>query len=244
MKTFTIYPAIDLKGGRCVRLLQGRADAETVYGQDPVAMATHWAEQGAHWLHVVDLDGAFAGHPAQVDLVARIVAAVKVPVQCGGGLRTDADIQRVLDAGVSRAILGTRAWADPKGLAALVARFGDRLAVGIDARDGLVQIKGWTETTNLTAVALARQADSLGVRTLIVTDTATDGMLKGTNLEAMLDVCSAVRCEVIASGGVSRADDVRALRGLGQANLAGAIVGKALYEGHATLPELLATAAA
>jgi phosphoribosylformimino-5-aminoimidazole carboxamide ribotide isomerase len=139
MKTFTIYPAIDLKGGRCVRLLQGRADAETVYGQDPVAMATHWAEQGAHWLHVVDLDGAFAGHPAQVDLVARMVAAVKVPVQCGGGLRTDADIQRVLDAGVSRAILGTRAWADPKGLAALVARFGDRLAVGIDARDGLVR---------------------------------------------------------------------------------------------------------
>ena len=244
MKPFVIYPAIDLKGGRCVRLLQGRADAETVYGQDPVAMARHWADQGAAWLHVVDLDGAFAGHPAQLDLVARIAAAVKVPVQCGGGLRTDDDVQRVLDAGVRRAILGTRAWSDPKGLAKLVERFGARLAVGIDARDGLVQIKGWTETTTLTAVALARQADEMGVRTLIVTDTATDGMLKGTNLGAMEDVCSAVRCDVIASGGVSRADDVRQLRGLGQANLAGAIVGKALYEGHATLADLLATAAA
>ncbi len=242
MKTFTIYPAIDLKGGRCVRLLQGRADAETVYGQDPVAMARHWVEQGATWLHVVDLDGAFAGHPAQLDLVRQIASAVSVPVQCGGGLRTDEDVQRVLDAGVKRAILGTRAWADPAGLAKLVARFGARVAVGIDARNGMVQIKGWTETTNVTAVGLARQADEMGVRTLIVTDTATDGMLKGTNLAAMEDVCSAVKCAVIASGGVSRASDVTALRGLGQKNLAGAIVGKALYEGHATLAALEAAA--
>ena len=243
MKAFTIYPAIDLKGGRCVRLLQGRADAETVYGHDPVEMARHWAAQGATWLHVVDLDGAFGGKPAQLDLVARIAAAVKLPVQCGGGLRTDDDIQRALDAGVRRAVLGTRAWSDPSGLAALVARFGERVAVGIDARDGMVQIRGWTETTNVTAVSLARQADELGVRTLIVTDTATDGMLRGTNLAAMQDVCSAVKCDVIASGGVSQAADVTALRGLRQPNLAGAIVGKALYEGRATLAQLAAASA-
>lgn len=242
MKAFTIYPAIDLKGGRCVRLRQGRADDETVYGTDPVAMARHWVEQGATWLHVVDLDGAFAGRPAQLDVVARIAAAAGVPVQCGGGLRTDEDVQRALDAGVRRVVLGTRAWADTQGLAALVARHGAHLAVGLDARDGMVQIKGWTETTNITAVALARQADELGVQTLIVTDTATDGMLKGTNLEAMSDVCSAVRCTVIASGGVARADDVTALRGLGARNLGGAIVGKALYEGHVTLPQLRAAA--
>ena len=242
MSKFTIYPAIDLKGGRCVRLLQGKADAETVYGHDPVAMAKHWEAEGAEYLHVVDLDGAFAGRPVQHQLVADIVKAVRMPVQCGGGLRTDEDLQLLLDAGVARVILGTRAWEDPEQLAALTKRFGSRIAVGIDCRDGLVQIKGWTQTTNVTAAALAARADTLGVKTLIITDTATDGMLKGTNVQVMEDICSAVHCQVIASGGVSAAADVRALRDAGCSNLAGAIVGKALYEGRATIAQLKAAA--
>ncbi len=235
MSDFTIFPAVDLKGGRCVRLLQGRADAETVYGDDPVAMALRWVEQGARWLHVVDLDGAFEGRSVQYDIVGRIIAALDIPVQVGGGIRTDEDIQRLVDLGASRAILGTRAWADPDGLGALAARFGEKLAVGIDSRDGKVQIKGWTETTTLTTVELARKADTLGVKTLIITDTATDGMLQGPNVAALDEVCRAVSADVIASGGVTTPEDVQALMALGNTNMIGAIVGKSLYEGCSTL---------
>lgn len=235
---FTIFPAIDLKGGRCVRLLQGRADAETVYGADPVDMAKRWVDEGATFLHVVDLDGAFQGSPVQHALVGQIIAALDIPVQIGGGIRTDADIQRLVDYGASRVILGTRAWADPDVLGKLAARFGDKLAVGIDSRDGKVQIKGWTETTTLTTIALARKADMLGVQTLIVTDTATDGMLQGPNVQALDDVCRAVRAGVIASGGVTTPSDVTSLKALGHANLIGAIVGKALYEGRCKLVDM------
>lgn len=242
MSTFTIYPAIDLKGGHCVRLLQGRADAATVYGTDPVSMARRWVDEGATALHLVDLDGAFQGRSVQAELMARIIAAVSVPVQCGGGLRTDDEVARLVEAGAARVILGTRAWSEPDQVKKLVDRFGSRLAVGIDARGGLVQVKGWTETTNIRAVDLARQAEAIGVTTLIVTDTATDGMLAGTNAEAMEDVCVAVKCHVIASGGVSSPADVKTLRDLGCQNLVGAIVGKALYEGHTTLAELQAAA--
>ncbi len=238
MSHFTIFPAIDLKHGHCVRLLQGRADQETVYGKDPVAMAHHWVEQGAKWLHVVDLDGAFEGHPVQFELVGRIAKALKVPVQCGGGLRTDEDIQKLLDVGVARVILGTRAWAEPEQLETLAAKFGDKLVVGIDSREGMVQIKGWTVTTNVAATTLAQRADAVGVKTLIVTDTATDGMLKGANVRAIEDVCNSVKCHVIASGGVSDKSDIVALRQLRKQNLVGAIVGKALYENRATLREL------
>lgn len=242
MSAFTIYPAVDLKGGHCVRLLQGREDAVTVYGHDPVAMAQHWVDEGATWLHVVDLDGAFQGRSVQSELMARIIRAVRVPVQVGGGLRTDEDVTRLVDAGARRVVLGTRAWAEPDQVKALVDRYGDRVAVGIDSRGGRVQIKGWTETTDVRAVDLARQAGALGVRTLIVTDTATDGMLKGTNTTAIDEVCMAVKCHVIASGGVTAAHDVRALRALGRPGLVGAIVGKALYEGRVTLRDLQAAA--
>lgn len=242
MTPFTIYPAIDLKNGRCVRLLQGRADKETVYGTDPVAMAKHWAKEGAGALHVVDLDGAFEGRPVQLELVAKIVKAVGIPVQCGGGARTDADVQALIDAGVARVVIGTRAWAEPESLASLARRFGGRIAVGIDAREGMVQIKGWTETTRTTAVDLARRAADIGIQTLIVTDTAMDGMLHGVNVHAIESVCNAVSCAVIASGGVSAPHDISALRGLAKDNLRGAIVGKALYEGRTTLRELGAAA--
>jgi phosphoribosylformimino-5-aminoimidazole carboxamide ribotide isomerase len=241
MSDFIIFPAIDLKGGRCVRLRQGRAEDATVYSDDPAGMAQHWKELGAEWLHVVDLDGAFQGQSAHRE-VLRKIAAVGVPVEIGGGLRTQEAIEAVLADGARRAIVGTMAWAEPKVLERLCVCFGDRLVVGIDARDGLVQVKGWTETTELSAVGLARRADSFGVHTIIYTDTATDGMLQGPNCEAMEKLCRSVSCNVIASGGVSTADDIRKLRALRRPNLIGAIVGKALYENLVTLPELLAAA--
>ncbi len=235
-----IIPAIDLQGGQCVRLRQGRADESTVYSADPVAMARRWQDEGAERLHVVDLDGAFQGRPAHLKVIERIAAALTIPVEVGGGLRTDDDVHAMLETGVACAIIGTRAFADPDSLAGSVARFGDRLAVGIDARDGFVQVKGWVETTTMRAVDLARKADALGVALLIVTDTATDGMMQGTNVEAVAGICRAVRCRVIASGGVTSPEDVRRLNGLRCENLYGAIVGKALYEGTTTLAAMRA----
>ncbi len=237
-----ILPAIDLKGGRCVRLRQGRAEEATVYGADPVAQACAWRDQGAGQLHVVDLDGAFEGEPRHAEVIARIVAAAGVPVEVGGGLRTDAQVERLLALGVARAIIGTRALDSLDALAALVRRFGERIAVGIDARDGFVQVRGWVETTATRAVDLARRVADAGVATVIYTDTATDGMLGGPNLGAMEQMCGAVGCRVIASGGVSAPEHVAALRALGCANLYGAIVGKALYDGKTTLSALLAAA--
>lgn len=246
MGEFTILPAVDLKSGKCVRLRQGRADDETVYGEDPAAQAREWARQGAAWLHVVDLDGAFQGKPAHLDVIGQMVAAAGIPVECGGGLRTDADLEALLARGVRRAILGTRALERVDELAALAAKYGEKLAVGIDARDGFVQTKGWTETSRVAAVELAQRAAAAGVQTIIYTDTATDGMLRGPNFAGNAELCAAVgaRCRVIASGGLTTADDVRRLRALGQPNLAGAIVGKALYEGRTTLADLLAAARA
>ncbi len=235
-----VIPAIDLKGGRCVRLEKGRADAESVYDASPVEAALRWQSEGAKRLHVVDLDGAFEGKPAHVKEIAAICAALDIPVEVGGGLRTDDDVQQVLDAGAACAIIGTRAFANPDSLGESAARFGEALAVGIDARDGFVQVKGWVETTSMRAVDLAQKADGLGVTTLIVTDTATDGMLAGVNAAAMDAVCKVVRCKVIASGGVTGPEDIEKLQSLGHKHLFGAIAGKALYEGQTTLAALMA----
>ena len=246
MNPIAILPAIDLKDGRCVRLRQGRADDSTVYSDDPVAVARRWADGGAEWIHVVDLDGAFQGRPVHTAAIARIASAVPIPIEVGGGLRTDADLEAVLAAGVQRAILGTRALERAEDLAALAAKYGARLAVGIDARDGLVQVKGWTETSRTPAVELARQAVAAGVQTIIYTDTATDGMLRGPNFAGNAELCEAVgpACRVIASGGITTPDHIRRLRALNKKNLAGAIVGKALYEGRTTLAKLTAAAKA
>ena len=238
-----ILPAIDLKDGKCVRLRQGKADDVTVYSDDPVAQALTWLKQGAEQLHVVDLDGAFQGEPRHAEVIARIVREIGIPVEVGGGLRTDAQIERLLHAGVTRAIIGTRALENIDTLAALVKRFGDAIAVGIDARDGLVQVKGWVETTKTLATDLAKQVESAGVRTIIYTDTATDGMLGGPNLAAMRQMCGTVSCRIIASGGVSAPEHVTSLKALGCANLYGAIVGKALYDGKTTLAAMKAAAA-
>ncbi len=240
----TIIPAIDLKGGKCVRLRQGVADDATVYGDDPVAMARHWQDEGGRALHVVDLDGAFAGAPAHADVVAKIAAALSIPVEVGGGLRTDDHVRAMLDAGVARVILGTRALADESALSRLVSAYGGRkIAVGIDARDGLVQVRGWVETTGTKATDLARRVAGLGVGTIIYTDTATDGMLGGPNVEAMGRICDAApSCSIVASGGISSVENIIALIALGRPNLAGAIVGKALYEGRVSVAGLQAVA--
>ncbi len=233
-----ILPAVDIKDGRCVRLKQGKAEDCTVYGDDPVEMAKKWADEGGKYLHVVDLDGAFGGKPANADAIAKIAQAIDIPVEVGGGLRTDDDVRRLLDAGVSRAIIGTRALSDKDGMKHLIDEFGDKVAVGIDAKDGLVQVKGWVETSDTQAVDLARQLDEMGVATLIYTDTSRDGMLKGVNLEATSIFCDAVSCQVVASGGVTSEDDITGLLGLEKPNLCGVIVGKALYDGRVDLRKM------
>lgn len=239
----TVYPAIDIKGGRCVRLTQGRADAETVYAEDPAAVAAGFVAAGTRWVHVVDLDGAFAGEPRNLDAVARIIA-LRVQVQLGGGLRTRASVERALAAGVARVVIGTRAAESEAFVSELLDAFGDRIAVGIDARNGNVAVKGWVDTTDRSALGLARRMDSLGVATLIHTDVGTDGMLTGPNFEAQEAMLGAVGARVIASGGVGTREDVIGLLALhkGRPNLDGVIVGKAIYEGRVSLEDLLALA--
>ncbi len=235
----TIIPAIDLKGGNCVRLKQGLANEETVYSDSPIEMAKHWVKEGGQFLHVVDLDGAFEGKPVHVEVLREICAAIEIPVEIGGGIRTDEDIENLLATGVTRVILGTRACEHPEELARLVEKFGgERIAVGIDARDGKVQTKGWVETTDVEAVDLAKRVDAAGVGTIIYTDTSRDGMMDGVNAFEMGKICSAVKCEVVASGGVSTVDDIKRLAALNCSNLTGAIVGKALYEETVTIKQL------
>lgn len=234
-----ILPAIDLKDGKCVRLRQGRADDVTVYGDDPAAQAKDWAEQGGTELHVVDLDGAFAGTPKHTEVIRRIIEAFGGPVEVGGGLRTPDALRAVLDAGAARAIIGSAALENPAFLAEAVELYGDRIAVGIDARNGFVQTKGWVETTSVKATDLAIAVARAGVKTIIYTDTATDGMLGGPNLTQMAAICDAApTCQITASGGVSSPFDVGNLKALERPNLRAAIVGKALYDGRTTLKEM------
>ena len=234
-----ILPAIDLKDGKCVRLRQGRADDVTVYGDDPAAQAKDWADQGGRELHVVDLDGAFAGTPKHAEVIRRIIAAFGGPVEVGGGLRTPEALNAVLDAGAARAIIGSAALEDPEFLAQALELYGDRIAVGIDAKDGFVQTKGWVETTRTRATDLAKAVAAAGVKTIIYTDTATDGMLGGPNLEQMAAICDAApTCQITASGGVSSPRDVANLIALKRPNLRAAIVGKALYDGRTTLRDM------
>ena len=231
-----IIPAIDLKGGRCVRLVQGEKDRETVYSNAPSEVARKWRAAGAEMIHVVDLDGAFEGKPQNTEAVASIVEAVDVPIELGGGLRTTADVDAVIELGVARAIIGTRAAASPEWVAELCKRHPGRIAAGIDARDGMVALEGWTETSDVKAVDLVRKMADLGVCAIIFTDIARDGMLGGPNLSATEAVAAQASVPVIASGGVSSLDDVRKLM---EINVSGAIVGKALYTGAVDLEEAI-----
>lgn len=235
---FEIVPAVDLKAGRCVRLVQGRADAETVFSDDPVAMARRWEGSGARRLHVVDLDGAFAGRPAQTELVRAMIRAVAIPVQVGGGLRELAHVEAALAAGARWAIVGTRAALDPVFLEEVCTRFGDQVMIGIDASDGRVAVDGWTRVLELDAMALARDAATAGAAGIIYTDIARDGTQSGPNLWSTGAVAQAAGIPVFASGGVGSLDDIRQLATV--AGLAGVIVGRALYSGAVDLATAVA----
>ena len=239
----TIYPAIDIKGGRCVRLTQGRAEAETVYAEDPASVAAEFKAAGAKWVHVVDLDGAFSGEPGNLPAVERVLG-VGLKVQLGGGLRTRMSVECAIAMGVSRVVIGTRAAESDEFISELVGAFGERIAVGIDARNGKVAVKGWVDTTETSAIGLARRMDALGVRTLVHTDVATDGMLSGPNFAAQEAMLDAVKAKVVASGGVGRLEDVARLVAAerNRPNLDGVIVGKAIYEGRVALKDLLGIA--
>jgi phosphoribosylformimino-5-aminoimidazole carboxamide ribotide isomerase len=238
-----IYPAIDIKGGRCVRLTQGRAAEETVYAENPVDVAAQFKAVGSEWIHVVDLDGAFTGEPQNLAVV-QAIAALGMKVQLGGGLRTRAVIERALGFGVSRVVIGTRAVAADNFVSEVVQAFGDKIAVGLDAKNGMVAVKGWVESSGMSALEAARRMDVLGVRTLIHTDIGTDGMLTGPNFEAQEMMLRVGRYRVVASGGVSTREDVVKLAALARryTNLDGVIVGKALYEKRVDLADLLAIA--
>jgi phosphoribosylformimino-5-aminoimidazole carboxamide ribotide isomerase len=238
-----VYPAIDIRGGRCVRLSQGRDDARTNYYEDPVEPAVQFTQAGAEWIHVVDLDGAFGGAPLNLATLARI-AQLGPQIQFGGGMRDRALAESAYTAGASRVVIGTRAATDPAFLREMAKAHGPRLAVGIDAKDGLVAVKGWTAVTALQATDFAKEAGELGVSTVIYTDIATDGMLTGPNWKSLEAVLKACPCGVIASGGVAGAEDVQRLAQLSKAypNLVGAIVGKALYEGRCDVAGLLVAA--
>jgi phosphoribosylformimino-5-aminoimidazole carboxamide ribotide isomerase len=228
-----LLPAIDLMGGEVVRLRRGLATEKTVYSSDPVAFAKKWEDSGADWLHLVDLDAAFSGEPRNLDAVEKICAAVNIPCELGGGMRDADKIQSAVDAGVDRVILGTKAWQSPEILADLCARFGGQhLAVGIDANNGLVAVKGWTETTATKASDLALAAQKAGIGTIIYTDIATDGMLEGPNFAELEKLLALLDCNLIASGGVSCPDDLVRLAAMPR--LHGAIIGKALYDGRIT----------
>ena len=227
-----LYPAIDLKDGQVVRLLRGAMDTATLFNRDPAAQARDFAEAGFSWLHLVDLDGAFAGHSVNRAAVDSILAAVEHPVQLGGGLRSLGAIEAWLAAGVTRVILGTVAVKNPDLVAEACRSFPGQIAVAIDARDGRVAVEGWAETSSLRAVDLARRAEDAGVAILIYTDIARDGALEGVNIEATLAVARAVRVPVIASGGVASLDDIAALLAVEAQGIAGVICGRALYDGR------------
>ncbi|MGQ9484803.1 MAG: 1-(5-phosphoribosyl)-5-[(5-phosphoribosylamino)methylideneamino]imidazole-4-carboxamide isomerase [Desulfosoma sp.] len=234
-----IYPAIDLREGQCVRLKQGDMARATVYGTDPVAIARHWEAQGAQWLHVVDLDGAFAKTPKNRDVIGAIVKAVSIPVQLGGGLRSMETLEYYIDLGVRRLILGTWALRDPQVVETACQRFPGRIALGIDARHGYVAVEGWRETTRVEAVAFAQRFDQVGLSAIIYTDIQRDGMQSGVNVEATRRLCAASTTPVIASGGVASWDDIQALLPLVPLGLDGVITGKALYTGTLNLQEAL-----
>ena len=232
-----LYPAIDLKEGCCVRLIRGDMEQATIFNDDPAAQAASFAEAGASWLHLVDLDGAFAGKPVNAAAVEAIVNEVGIPVQLGGGIRTLATIESWLERGMMRVILGTAAVKDPDLVRQACRKFPGRIAVGIDARGGRVAVEGWAEETDVLAVDLARKFADAGVDAIIYTDIDRDGVLQGANIPATAELARAVPIPVIASGGVSSLTDIRGL--MTEKKIAGAIIGRALYDGRIDLAEAL-----
>jgi phosphoribosylformimino-5-aminoimidazole carboxamide ribotide isomerase len=231
-RLFQIWPAIDLRGGKCVRLQQGDYGRETVFGDDPAEMARRWVDEGAKHLHLVDLDGARDGQGANQQAVAAIRKAIEIPCELGGGVRDEQTIRRWLEAGLDRLVVGTRALKDPDWFREMCGRFPNRLCLGIDARDGMVATDGWLETSNMAATQFATTFEEEPLAAIIYTDIAKDGMLSGPNFEATSEMQGAVQIPVIASGGVTTIEDVQRLT---QTNVAGCIIGRSLYEGTLSL---------
>ena len=232
-----IIPAIDLKDGKCVRLLQGKEEEVTVYSDDPAATAKHWVSLGAELLHVVDLDGAFTGEQKNFEKIKAIREAIDIPIEIGGGIRDIERIEKLISLGVDRVIIGTSAAKDPDMVRRACEKFSGKVLVGIDAKDGKVAVKGWVEVTELDAIEFAEKMQGAGTAGIIYTDISRDGMLSGPNIDAMADMVSAVSIPVIASGGVSKIDDIKKLMQI--KNLWGVITGKALYAGTLDLPEAI-----
>jgi phosphoribosylformimino-5-aminoimidazole carboxamide ribotide isomerase len=234
-----IIPAVDIKNGKCVRLLQGRMDDETVYSDDPRAMAAKWTRLGAQLIHVIDLDGAFAKVPQNTESIRKILQTVKVPIQLGGGIRTEETVRMYLEMGVKRVIIGTGAIKEPDFVKKVCKTYPGQIVVGIDARNGKVAIDGWTQTTRIEAMELAKKFEDCGVAAINFTDIHRDGMQTGPNLNATLRLAEAVSIPVVASGGVSSIEDIKNLLPLEKAGVAGVIIGKALYSGKLDLKEAL-----
>lgn len=235
-----IIPAVDIKGGRCVRLLQGRKDAETVYSDDPVQMAKKWESQGAELIHVIDLDGAFQQHPQNSDAIKKTVEQLDIPVQVGGGIRNEKTIRQYIEIGVERVIIGTEAIKNPKLVKKACKAFPEQIVVAIDARRGMVAVEGWTQTTPIKAIDLAKRFEDCGVAAINFTDIDRDGMQTGPNIEETRRIAEAISIPVIASGGVSTIDDIKNLLPLNAMGISGIIIGKALYSGSLDLKEAIA----
>lgn len=234
-----IWPAIDIRGGKCVRLIQGDYAQERVYGEDPADMAARWVADGAECLHLVDLDGAREGVSVNEDAIAEILRNVSVPCELGGGIRDESTIDRYIEMGLSRLVIGTRANADPEWFRQMCEKYPGKMVVGIDAREGHVATNGWLETSETEPITLAKRFSECAIGGLIYTDISKDGMLSGPNFDAMREMNEAVDLPIVASGGVTTTDDITRLAGLG---LSGCIIGRSLYEGRLTLKEALLAA--
>jgi phosphoribosylformimino-5-aminoimidazole carboxamide ribotide isomerase len=235
-----IIPAIDILDGECVRLQQGEYTRKTVYSDDPTSIARQWEKAGAKYLHIVDLDGAKLGYPKNLDVIVKVAKSVSIPVELGGGIRDLDTINKVLKLGIQRIVLGTIAYSYADMVEEAADRYEDRIAVGIDARNGRVMIRGWLEKTDIPALELAKRIVRAKVKTLIYTDISKDGMLEGPNLKAIKEFANSTKAAVIASGGISSTIDIKNLNNLKCANLTGAIIGKALYTGQISLPDAIA----
>lgn len=238
-----IIPAIDIKGGNCVRLFQGRMDQETIYSNNPVETAMMWQEKGAQMIHIVDLDGAITGEPVNFSIIEKIISSLAIKVQVGGGIRDKATVEKYMNAGAGRIVIGTAAAKNIEFVWSITGFYTARIVIGIDARDGMVAVKGWTEVTEIDAIDLAKKFEGIGIGAVIFTDISRDGTLTGPNIKRIEKFASNVRIPVIASGGVATIDDIKALRRIAHPPIDGVIVGKALYSGAIDLPEAIVAGA-